>query len=465
MESIGNLLQQARIEKKQSLAKIAQIIHIRENYLDALERDALEELPSPVQARGFLRLYWSYLGLDEDILQQYLKTEEPVVKQTFDSIKLTETRQTTPKKSAIFSAVRAEKKPANAGNEPNSGNPQSSAEPLFLQIGRKLREQRDRLSLTVDNIATYTHISAQYIRAMEAGRMDELPSPVQARGMIQNYATFLDMDTDSLLLQYAEALQIRREETQQALDAQRGNRKPFKISQINHWRSFISLDTILVGILIVGALIALVWGGSSIMAYRQEANRTQTAIPISELIILTSTATLSEEELSLSSTPEPSQTLAVTAFLPPDESTTPGITGTIPTQGIYPVQVFIVALQQAYLQVTVDETVVFNGRVVPGNPYDFSARRQIEVVSGNAAALQIVYNNRNLGSLGATGAVVRLVFGEDDFGTPTYTPTATYTNTPIPSRTPRPSNTYPPTRTPTNTRTPTATRTSTPPPG
>lgn len=464
MESIGHLLQQARIEKKQSLAKVAQMIHIRENYLDAMERDAMEELPSPVQARGFLRLYWSHLGLDEDKLEELLHNDEQVIKQTFESIVPPANSSQTFKKSFFIpKTVSGKGKPE--GDVPLSVSPRSSAEPLFQQIGRKLQEQRDRLSLTVENIATYTHISPQYIRAMEAGHMNELPSPVQARGMIQNYATFLDMDTDALLLQYADALQIRREETQQELDSQRGNRKPFKITKINSWRSFLSLDSILVGFLIISALIALVWGGSSIMVYRQESLRTHTAIPISEVIILTSTATLSEDDIRLSSTPEPSATVEVTAFLPPDLTITPGITGTVPTQGIYPVQVFIVAVQQAYLQVTVDGTVVFNGRIIPGNPYDFSARRQIEVVSGNAAALQIVYNNRSLGSIGAPGAVVRLVFGENDFGTPTYTPTATFTNTPIPSRTPRPSNTYPPTRTPTNTWTPTATRTFTPPPG
>lgn len=86
MESIGHQLQQARIAKKQSLAKISRLIHIRENYLEAMERDALGELPSPVQARGFLRLYWSYLGLPEDALEELLKTDEIAIPQNFDSI-------------------------------------------------------------------------------------------------------------------------------------------------------------------------------------------------------------------------------------------------------------------------------------------------------------------------------------------------------------------------------------------
>lgn len=465
MESIGHQLQQARIAKKQSLAKISRLIHIRENYLEAMERDALGELPSPVQARGFLRLYWSYLGLPEDALEELLKTDEIAIPQNFDSIMSPDLKPAQKEKKVPTAQISPAAGSRAESEKTQPAAPLSSAEPLLLQIGRKLREQRERLSLTVENISTYTHISTQYIRAMEAGRMDELPSPVQARGLIQNYANFLDMDTDDLLLQYAEVLQIRREETQRAADDLRRKRQPFQIAKLSSWRSFVALDTLLVGVLILASLVALIWGGSSIMQYQHDAQITTTAIPISEVLIETATATISEEDLSLSMTPEPSPSLEVTAIAPPDTTTTPAITGTIPTQGAYPVEVFIVALQQAYLQVTADGMVVFNGRVVPGNPYDFSARREIVVVSGNAAVLQVVYNGRNLGQLGPTGSVVRLVFGEADFGTPTYTPTPTFTNTPVPSRTPRPSNTYPPTRTPTNTRTPTATRTPTPPAG
>ena len=42
--------------------------------------------------------------------------------------------------------------------------------------------------------------------------MDELPSTVQTRGMLSNYATFLDLDVDALLLRFADALQARHRE-------------------------------------------------------------------------------------------------------------------------------------------------------------------------------------------------------------------------------------------------------------
>ena len=49
-----------------------------------------------------------------------------------------------------------------------------------------------------------------YLQALEAGEFDHLPSSVQARGMLNNYAHFLDLDVDALLLTFAEGLQTQR---------------------------------------------------------------------------------------------------------------------------------------------------------------------------------------------------------------------------------------------------------------
>jgi hypothetical protein len=140
----------------------------------------------------------------------------------------------------------------------------------------------------------------------------------------------------------------------------------------------------------------------------------------------------------------------------------PTATLAAPTSSGFPIQVFVVALQRAYLQIIVDGKVAFNGRVLPGNPYLFSGNKRIELISGNASALQVIYNQTDLGTLGASGEVVHLIFTLTQYGTPTLTPSITPSATLRPSKTPKPSNTYPPTRTPRPTSTPIPTRTRTP---
>jgi len=114
----------------------------------------------------------------------------------------------------------------------------------------------------------------------------------------------------------------------------------------------------------------------------------------------------------------------------------------------------VIALKRAFIQVIVDGKITFNGRVIPGNPYTFNGQNQVELITGNAGALQVIYNNTDMGVLGLTSQVINIVFSSDGYGTPTLTPTPTPTNTIPPTRTPRPSNTYPPTRTPVATATP-----------
>ncbi len=68
MIEIGQLLRQARESKDLSLADVEADTRIRQRYLNALESGDWDELPNPVAARGFLRRYATYLGLDPDEL-------------------------------------------------------------------------------------------------------------------------------------------------------------------------------------------------------------------------------------------------------------------------------------------------------------------------------------------------------------------------------------------------------------
>jgi len=66
--SIGQQLSQARQERNLSLLQVAQATHIRQHYLEAMEADDFARLPSKAQARGFLRAFASYVGLNADAL-------------------------------------------------------------------------------------------------------------------------------------------------------------------------------------------------------------------------------------------------------------------------------------------------------------------------------------------------------------------------------------------------------------
>lgn len=63
-ESLGQRLRAAREAKGVSLDEVERTTRIRAKFLDAFEQDDFSGLPSETQARGFLRNYAEYLGLE-----------------------------------------------------------------------------------------------------------------------------------------------------------------------------------------------------------------------------------------------------------------------------------------------------------------------------------------------------------------------------------------------------------------
>jgi hypothetical protein len=108
-------------------------------------------------------------------------------------------------------------------------------------------------------------------------------------------------------------------------------------------------------------------------------------------------------------------------------------------QGSQPVQVYVIVNQSAFLKIAEDGSLKFNGRVVSGNAYQFSGYNKVELLTGNGAALQVIYNETDLGILGEPGSVVRLVFSRDGFGTATPSQPLKPTSTRQPTLTIQPS--------------------------
>ncbi len=574
MQTIGQRLKAEREEQRITLEKAFEATRIRMQYLQALEEDDLSVMPSPVQARGYLRNYAEYLGFDVDQMLHDLREQNAqqgtgevigpadspsssssetkaleiaadVPPQTFDRVpdppaetinvpikpkpvrrkkieseatpataepptrrrsrkKLdpevlpvpdaepvyTEGGMTTielvPQPEQVEKSVSAmeptDQVEASAGEVPDelqkepapadvsdslwqnwlnrvgsvlsararrrtlipnesltpesqtvadlpdvpletgNGDPETYQQ-ILKEIGRELRQRRELLSLHFDEVERNTHVKAYYLDALERGALDDLPSTVQTRGMLSNYATFLDLDVDALLLRFADALQARHRER----NPQKPPRKPGQpiLANIPPVRSFIAGDMIFgigMAILLVGFAI---WGVNRVMTIQSQREVQPTAISISDVLL---------------SSPDPASFTATATFLPlesvPGEAT---VTVEIPTQNVNAeVQLNLVAVERTYLRVVVDGEVAFDGRVVPGNAYPFEAENQIEVLVGSGAAIRMVYNGRDLGLMGTFGQVVNNIYLGTEIITPTGMPTTTPTITLTPTRTTEP---------------------------
>jgi len=387
-EHIGQKLRETRQGLDISLEQAAEETRIRLHYLQALESGDFSQLPSKAHEKGFLRAYSEYLGLESATLLTNLDQQE----------------------------------------DP----------PLEIAIS-SIEEPGELLGFSIEEVERNIHIREHYLEALERGDIEGLPSPVQGRGMLQNYAAFLSLDVEAILLKYADGLQAQLAEKRAAKPVssdtkplRRGMRLPFSGIFPGEW--------ILRAVLILAVLAFVVWGVIQINSMQAALNPAETVPPIAEALQAT---TESEFTASPQSTEIPIQESTVEVGAPEEESELiPPAPEEIdpetavPTESNAPVQVYVSVLRRAWMRVAVDGDIEFEGRVIPGGAYSFSGEFQIELLTGNGAGLQVFFNGEDLGILGVYGEVVYEVFTPEGVLLPTPTSTPIPTDTPPASPTP-----------------------------
>jgi cytoskeleton protein RodZ len=69
-DGVGNKLREARARRRLSLQEVEEATKIRGRYLQAIEDEDWEQLPSATYARAFIRTYASLVGLDGERLAE-----------------------------------------------------------------------------------------------------------------------------------------------------------------------------------------------------------------------------------------------------------------------------------------------------------------------------------------------------------------------------------------------------------
>jgi cytoskeletal protein RodZ len=75
MKTVGEMLKEAREAKHVSLEDAEQATKIRKKFLLAIEADDYSILPSPTYAKGFVKNYGDYLGLNSDTVLAFYRRQ------------------------------------------------------------------------------------------------------------------------------------------------------------------------------------------------------------------------------------------------------------------------------------------------------------------------------------------------------------------------------------------------------
>jgi transcriptional regulator with XRE-family HTH domain len=278
-------------------------------------------------------------------------------------------------------------------------------------LGAELRAARLQRDLTLQDVERQIHIRAKFIEALEQGNIAALPTPIQGRGFLRNYARFVGFDPDVFVARWDEALSGGRRRVRRAGRSVPTTGRPIprpptyplepsvprRAPILRTFALLISLIGLVGGLAVLGiGLAGQFFGGES----------TVSAI-LSPIPVTPTTAT---PEAS----PTPAPTFALPAFNTPDPNA--------PRQ----VVIVLTVVARSWVRVTVDNAVAYQGAPAPGTILQYRGG-QIGVRAGNAAGLRAVVNGQDLGVLGARGQIFDQVFTPDGVlplsaTTPTATP-------------------------------------------
>lgn len=396
----GSELKKIREERNIPLEQIASDTRIRLSILQDLEDDAYSELSSSAQTKGFLRLYAQYLGLakkEAEIPFTPPPNSLPEPVQPSSEIQQKPEQVIPPKPKLEPERIKAkETKPETVAPSSEDTPAPLESTRLLEMIGRELSARRRYLNIGWDVIQEQIHIPKTQIQVLERGDLNAMPNPMQYKGLLQTYARFLNLDVESIMIRYADALQNRRLESNVI---KRRQRKPGKVLPpiLVSLKRLFTLDLFFGTLLILGILGFLIWGIARMSEATQAPQATGTLPAVAEMLLNEPT--------------EPTPT----ALEPTSEQTeitlptvTPFFTGVVSDQ---PIEVVLLARQNVWLRITSDGKVTFEGRLTDGEVQSFTAKESLELETGNIIALEIMHNQTRLEPLSdRIGTAARIIF-------------------------------------------------------
>ncbi|ORU00707.1 helix-turn-helix domain protein [Anaerovibrio sp. JC8] len=272
-------------------------------------------------------------------------------------------------------------------------------------LGDTLRREREKQGLTIKDIENETSIRSLYIEAIEKGDYEHLPGDVYTKGFIRNYAKALNLDSTSLLEQYNSERNI--EVPVQPVDMQtresyyddvpqrtvtvksssyssRGHEGGNLFSSGDDYRERTEEKGGSRKFLILLAIMVVFLGGVYYAFSDDPAQSKEKAKPTVK----------TEKVVNQAKQEEPA-----------------------PVEKKFDdVQVVAKFTGPCWVSVKADGKEVFEGTVDSGKDMSWKGNEKVELTAGNAGAIELTWNGKNLGILGDKGQVVERVMTKDSDG-------------------------------------------------
>jgi cytoskeleton protein RodZ len=277
-----------------------------------------------------------------------------------------------------------------------------------LGIGSELRRAREARGLSIEAAAEATRIRARHIQALEDEDLETLPHPVFATGLLRSYAAFLGLDPNVMAARLGVQPEMR---PRAAIQSEAGLLRPVT-----------SIAPRLVGItlvLIVSVLLVyiLYTEYAKFVASGQEARTTvstpaatrppQPSPTIGIAIVPPAVTPSAPPAVTPTRQPSPQAVAQPTGAASPVATATATLSPTMT-----PVEIVVIQakfLDRVWVQVEVDDKVATSKTFNAGEQAEWRGKK-VFLWTGSAYSVDITYNGKPLGRLGARGELVKVTW-------------------------------------------------------
>jgi cytoskeleton protein RodZ len=261
-------------------------------------------------------------------------------------------------------------------------------------FGVRMKQERERRGVTLDEISLGTKISTRFLRAIEDEHFEQLPGGIFNKGFIRAYARHLGMDEEQIVADYLAATGATATKKPEANDAVA---QPLPEKS----RGAANLPW---GLFVVGLLI-LALGFSVFGFYSREKLAKSRNLTLVKAAPTAPGKQTAAPPAGVSHAPVPAQTENVT------------VTSQEPAQrfgaNATPPGAFAVSLKttdECWVAITADGKEVFQDTLLEGAQKTITAGKEIVIKAGNVGALDFEFNGEALPAQGEDGEVKTLVF-------------------------------------------------------
>jgi len=295
-------------------------------------------------------------------------------------------------------------------------------------FGARLKQEREKRGITLDEIALSTKIGTRMLQALEQEHFDQLPGGIFNKGFVRAYARHVGLDEQEAISDYLAAI---GEEPAAAANA------PLVIKpqpapppyEDENGAARVPWIWLAVALLVIACSFA---GWNFYSRENQREVRKQPTPPVVEA---------PSPQPPAESATQPSSAPAVTAAAStvesaqpsPATSAPPPPTAAAPAAGTFVVRVK--AREDSWLTITADGQRILQDTLVADEEKSIPARQTITIRAGNVGALDIYFNGNKLSNQGDFGEVKTLTFDPHGLVVPPKPP-ATDSTTPPADSTP-----------------------------